>query len=73
MKLTRPLAALVTTLGLLALAPPAVAGKPRATRDVLVVSNNWAGTADLVDPHAFKRLKRINVIPDRRARAGDRG
>ena len=68
MKLTRPLAALVTTLGLLALAPPAVAGKPRATRDVLVVSNNWAGSADLVDPHAFKRLKRINVIPDRAQR-----
>ena len=68
MKLTRPLAALVATLGLFGLAPPAVAGKPRATRDVLVVSNNWAGSADLVDPHAFKRLKRINVIPDRAQR-----
>ena len=40
-------------------------GKRPGTADVLVVSNNWAGTADLVDPHTFKRLKRINVIPDR--------
>ena len=68
MKLTRRLAALVAMFGLFALAPPPVAGKPRATRDVLVVSNNWAGSADLVDPHTFKRLKRINVIPDRTQR-----
>ena len=27
------------------------------------MSNNWAGTADLVDPHTFKRLKRIDVDP----------
>jgi DNA-binding beta-propeller fold protein YncE len=33
-------------------------------RDVLVVSNNWAGTADLVDPRTFQRLARINVVPD---------
>jgi DNA-binding beta-propeller fold protein YncE len=33
-------------------------------RDVLVVSNNWAGTADLVDPRSFQRLARINVVPD---------
>ena len=31
---------------------------------MLVVSNNWAGTADLVDPQTFERLERINVIPD---------
>ena len=43
------------------------AGKPRK-RDVLVVSNNWAGTADLVDPHTFKRLKRLDVVPDKAAR-----
>jgi hypothetical protein len=46
----------------LALAAPPAAGA--AKRDVLVVSNNWAGTADLVDPHRFKRIKRVNVIPD---------
>ena len=41
------------------------------TRDVLVVSNNWAGTADLVDPQTFKRLKRINVIPDKEERIAE--
>jgi DNA-binding beta-propeller fold protein YncE len=46
------------------------AGK-RATRDVLVVSNNWAGTADLIDPHSFKRLKRLNVVPDRKQRIAE--
>ena len=68
MKLTRSLAALVTIVVLVALAPAALAAKRPATRDVLVVSNNWAGSADLVDPHTFKRLKRINVIPDRAQR-----
>jgi DNA-binding beta-propeller fold protein YncE len=38
---------------------------PPRTRDVLAVSNNWDGTVDLVDPHTFKRLKRINIVPDR--------
>jgi DNA-binding beta-propeller fold protein YncE len=42
-------------------------GEP-AKRDVLVVSNNWAGTADIVDPHTFRRIARINVIPDKRER-----
>ena len=33
-------------------------------RDVLYVGNNWDGTADVVDPRRFKRLARINIIPD---------
>lgn len=37
-------------------------------RDVLVVSNNWDGTVDLVDPRTFQRLKRVNVVPDREER-----
>jgi DNA-binding beta-propeller fold protein YncE len=41
------------------------------TRDVLVVSNNWAGTADLIDPESFKRLERINVIPDAEERIAE--
>ena len=68
MKLTRSLAALVTIVVLVALAPAALAAKGPGTRDILVVSNNWAGSADLVDPHTFKRLKRINVVPDRAQR-----
>ena len=46
------------------------AKKPRK-RDVLVVSNNWAGTADLVDPHKLKRIKRLNVVPDKAARIAE--
>src|ERR1700742_3755419 len=41
------------------------------TRDVVVVSNNWAGSADLSDPHTFKRLKRLNVVPDREQRIAE--
>src|ERR1700754_3464461 len=51
------------------LAPPAQAKRP--VRDVLVVSNNWAGTADLIHPHSFKRLKRLDVIPDKAERVAE--
>jgi DNA-binding beta-propeller fold protein YncE len=63
-RLALPLIAVV----LACLAPATAAAAPEAQRDVLVVSNNWAGTADLVDPHTFKRLGRINVIPDKAKR-----
>jgi DNA-binding beta-propeller fold protein YncE len=56
---------LLTLLVFLCIAPAALA---KGQRDVLVVSNNWAGTADLVDPHTFKRLARIDVIPDKAKR-----
>jgi hypothetical protein len=65
------LAVLLVIVGVVALAPSAVAAERRGTRDVLVVSNNWAGSADLVDPHTFKRLKRVNVIPDRAKRVAE--
>jgi DNA-binding beta-propeller fold protein YncE len=42
-----------------------------AKRDVLVVRNNWAGTADLINPRTFKRLDRINVIPDEEKRMAE--
>jgi hypothetical protein len=38
--------------------------KESPKRDVLAVSNNWDGTVDLVNPHNFRRLERINVAPD---------
>src|SRR5215218_11468956 len=65
----KPLAALAIAVCLAAatVAPAAAQVK----RDVLVVSNNWAGTADLVDPHEFKRLKRLNVIPDKAQRMAE--
>jgi DNA-binding beta-propeller fold protein YncE len=34
------------------------------TRPILTVGNNWAGTADLVDPVRFKVLTRLNIVPD---------
>lgn len=37
-------------------------------RDVVVVGNNWDGTADVFDPQTFKVLKRINIVPDREER-----
>jgi DNA-binding beta-propeller fold protein YncE len=56
---------------LVAAPAPAPAADQKATRDVLVVSNNWAGTADVVDSHTFKRLGRINVIQDAAAREAE--
>jgi DNA-binding beta-propeller fold protein YncE len=39
--------------------------RPRAkTRPILTVGNNWAGTADLVDPVRLKVLTRLNIVPD---------
>jgi YVTN family beta-propeller protein len=45
----------------------ALAQEP-AVRDVVVVGNNWDGTADVFDPQTFKILKRINIVPDREER-----
>lgn len=53
---------IVVIAGLCALALPASASAGTggtALRDVLVVSNNRAGTADLVDPRTFKSI--VNV------------
>jgi hypothetical protein len=67
----RTLAMLVAAVAIAAVAAPAAPGAQRGMRDVLVVSNNWAGTADLVDPHSFKRLKRLDVIPDAEQRVAE--
>jgi YVTN family beta-propeller protein len=49
-------------------AATAAAAEPGAhrpgTREILVVGNNHAGTADVIDPATFQRLFRLNVIPD---------
>jgi hypothetical protein len=44
--------------------------KPK-TQPVLVVGNNWAGTADVIDPVRFKRLTRINIVPDKAERLAE--
>lgn len=33
-------------------------------RDVVVVGNNWDGTADVFDPTTFKVVKRFDIVPD---------
>jgi hypothetical protein len=57
---------LVAALAATAAAPTADAAQP--TRDVLVASNNWDGTADFIDPQTFQRLLRLNIVPDRAER-----
>lgn len=37
---------------------------PTVLRDVVVVGNNWDGTADVFDPETFEVLKRFDVVPD---------
>jgi DNA-binding beta-propeller fold protein YncE len=49
---------------LLAFAPTGAVAAKKKTRPVLVVANNWDGTADLIDPRRYTRLKRLNIIPD---------
>ena len=59
----RTLALSLAFAALLAAPAPAVAAKKK-TRPVLVVANNWDGTADVIDPKRYTRLKRLNIIPD---------
>ncbi|GGO73023.1 YncE family protein [Nocardioides deserti] len=42
--------------------------KPAGVRRAVFVGNNWDGTASIVTPGSFKRLGRINIIPDRAER-----
>src|SRR3954463_5002916 len=62
-----PIAVLaVAGLGL-ALVPAgadAAKGKRPVVREGLYVGNNWDGTADVVQPRRFRRIARINIIPD---------
>jgi DNA-binding beta-propeller fold protein YncE len=60
--------ALAMTGALVAVPAADAKRKPSPTRPVLVVSNNWAGTADFVDPTRFKRLFRLNIVPDKQQR-----
>jgi len=64
----------LATTGLAAGATTATAAGPEGpparpdTLPVMFVGNNWDGTADIVDAHTFKRLARIDTIPDRQER-----
>lgn len=63
--------AAVAVAGLAPGAGPALAagteGPPARpdTHPVMFVGNNWDGTADVVDANNYRRLARINTIPDR--------
>jgi len=48
----------------LACAFPGEAAEAADTRDVLLVGNNWDGTADVLDVPSYERLRRINIVPD---------
>jgi DNA-binding beta-propeller fold protein YncE len=56
----------LTAAAAVALVPAADASarKRPLTRDVLYVGNNWDGTADVIQPRRFRRLARLNIIPD---------
>ncbi len=74
MVLTRTLrrtATALLALGAASLAAPAAAQDAAALRDVVVVGNNWDGTADIFDPHSFEHLKRIDIVPDRAQRIAE--
>ena len=67
----RPLlSAALAAVTLAASAPvSSAAAAPVALREVLLVGNNWEGTADVVaSTSALTRIGRINVIPDKNAR-----
>jgi DNA-binding beta-propeller fold protein YncE len=68
--------ALALSLALSVVALPATADaatrkKPPRIRSVLYVGNNWDGTADVVQPRRFRRLARINIIPDIKERMAE--
>ena len=68
----RLLSTCVLIAALLAAGPAAAAAAKRpATRPVLMVGNNWDGTADVVDPKRLKRLARINIVPDLQQRMAE--
>ncbi|MES0874659.1 YncE family protein [Sinimarinibacterium thermocellulolyticum] len=58
------LGALMTVLA----SDPSTASAEPGLRDVVVVGNNWDGTADIFDPQTFEVIKRVNIIPDRAQR-----
>src|SRR5215217_2092885 len=58
-------------VAMIAVAPASAAPAPSPPREVLYVGNNWDGTADVIDPHTFRRVARLNIIPDRDKRMAE--
>ena len=51
--------------------PPLRFDDRAVTRDVVLVGNNWAGTAIAFDPKTHEILTTINIVPDREKRNED--
>jgi YVTN family beta-propeller protein len=69
MGITAALAKKLTVVAVVVFAFAALSASPASAktgvRHAVFVGNNWDGTADVLDPHNnFKRVARINVIPD---------
>jgi hypothetical protein len=66
-QMLRGVVALVAVLAV-AVVPATSVAAPRKkapkTRSVLYVGNNWDGTADVIQPRKFRRIARINIVPD---------
>jgi YVTN family beta-propeller protein len=66
--ITAALAKKVTAIAVAVFALAALAAPPASAtgvRNVVFVGNNWDGTADVLNPqNNFKRVARINIIPD---------
>ncbi|MGH3347303.1 MAG: YncE family protein [Nocardioides sp.] len=63
--------ALALTLALGTVSPAAATEQRQSegeVRNVVLVGNNWDGTATVLAPGTFRRLGRIDVIPDREER-----
>lgn len=46
---------------------------PAGLQDIMLVGNNWAGTATIVDPHTYEVLKRgVDFIPDKAEELAER-
>src|SRR5215217_2911644 len=58
-------------VAMIAVAPASAAPAPSPPREVLYVGNNWDGTADVIDPHTFRRVARLNIIPDKDERMAE--
>jgi DNA-binding beta-propeller fold protein YncE len=46
-------------------------GKPSPTKSMIFVGNNWDGTVDVINRKNFRRVGRINIIPDRTERMNE--
>ncbi|CAH0991237.1 hypothetical protein SIN8267_01339 [Sinobacterium norvegicum] len=62
----------ITTLASAAeLAKPSSSEQTSAPRDIIVVGNNWDGTADIFASDTFDHIKHINIVPDHQQRLAD--